>query len=419
LDSVEILRGNQPGTDANSTRNSQLILASGNNTWNLTATNTGTVAGITFEGFNQLQGGTGNDTFNLDFNLVGGAPQINGQAGNDNFTLGALTSTNIQSLKIIGGADNDEANYANVTGDLRLTLGQDQNINSVETIIGNNATNSELVSNDNNTHNTWTINGDNIGSVTYVKQTVSQNANFTGFKKLTGGAGNDDFILQNTGKFTGLMNAGTGTNSLSVYDQNWLWNINLVNNTTTLNTATTTPEAMIANILGITQFIGGANTDQFNFTGTALPVGLILDGKGGTDTANYAGITGNIEIILGNTGLIGIETIIGNNNAKILASNNDNIWNITNTNKGSIIVGAITTNFENMSHLTGGSGKDDFILISANNITGSITGGIDGGEGSNSLTGINDNLSWIITKDNNALETYSGPRNRDQGHDIV
>src|SRR5205807_2446594 len=93
------------------------------NTWNITAANSGTVAGLTFIGIANLMGGTGPDTFTFTPGSGSISGNINGGGGGDtlnyagfstavtvNLATGAATAvagTVSQIAVVIGGAGND------------------------------------------------------------------------------------------------------------------------------------------------------------------------------------------------------------------------------------------------------------------------------------------------------------------------
>lgn len=90
ISGVELIRGNNTGT---ANFNSRLAArGDSENEWLVNAANAGEVAldggpVMAFEGFNQLQGGDGEDRFILQADLLGGAAQVDGAAGNDIFAI--------------------------------------------------------------------------------------------------------------------------------------------------------------------------------------------------------------------------------------------------------------------------------------------------------------------------------------------
>ncbi|MGE0832913.1 MAG: filamentous hemagglutinin N-terminal domain-containing protein, partial [Simkaniaceae bacterium] len=88
-------------------------------------------------------------------------------------------------------------------------------------------------------------------------------------------------------------------------------------------------------------------------------------------------------------------TLIGNGGENTLSyGSGANTWSITSNNGGT--VGSVT--FSDMNNLIGGSGNDDFTLGGSFQIDGTV--GIDGGGGTNSVTGPNVATGWTITGNN-------------------
>lgn len=130
---------------------STLIGTNTSNTWTITGNNSGDINNnLNFSNFNNLAGGTANDTFafNDSINFNG---NINGNSGTD--TL----------------------NYSNYTSSLEVNL-QTLQATGIEQIIGTTNASSTLIGRDET--NTWTITGSNQGTVSTI--------GFTNFQNLTG-----------------------------------------------------------------------------------------------------------------------------------------------------------------------------------------------------------------------------------------
>ena len=175
--------------------NNTLTGTTGNNTFNLTGTNAGSVGGVSFGGFSTLQGQAGNDTFIFNGGTIA---TIDGGAGS-NTIVGANTTTtwnltgavsgslsgttfnNIQSL--VGGSGNDTfavgnsvtfggtidggggtnaLNYSAFTSPLTVNLAA-LGANNITSIVGTTNAPSTLVGA--NTVNTWSLTGANAGTL--------------------------------------------------------------------------------------------------------------------------------------------------------------------------------------------------------------------------------------------------------------
>ncbi|VAX02614.1 hypothetical protein MNBD_GAMMA20-992, partial [hydrothermal vent metagenome] len=155
-----------------------LIGPNGNNSWSITTLNTGTLNGADFSDFSSLQGGSGDDTFTVT-------------------SIGSISGLINGGTQVAG----DRVDYSGSTGLVSVTLGS--SIINIETLIGGGADNTLIGE---NIANTWTLTGQNDGNVAGVS--------FIDFANLTGGSGNDSFVLDN-GSLTGTLSGGGGTDSLT------------------------------------------------------------------------------------------------------------------------------------------------------------------------------------------------------------
>ncbi|MDX2099713.1 MAG: CHAT domain-containing protein [Leptolyngbyaceae cyanobacterium bins.59] len=300
--------------------------------WTLTGTNTGSVAGVNFRATN-LRGGSGNDTFVL---------------GNDAFAGG-----------IDGGDGTDTLNYAALNRSLTLNL---EALTNIEAVIGptNPAFTNTLVGR--NTTNTFTITGQNQGSVNGFA--------FTNFANLTGGTGNDTFNLQSGGSLTGGIDGSGGTNTLAGAE--------------TANTFTLTgPTTGILNgtrFANIQNLLGGAANDTFAFTTGAEFRGAI-DGRGGVNAIDYSSVVPPLIVDLSTlSGLTNISQILATASqaGTLIGNNTDNLWVLRGTNSGTVN-GVSFSGFENIQ---GGPSTDTFI-----NNTATLTGTLSDTTGNSTLTG--------------------------------
>ncbi|MEQ8467688.1 two-partner secretion domain-containing protein, partial [Coleofasciculus sp. E1-EBD-02] len=323
---------------------STLIGTNTDNTWNITANDTGTVNGtFSFSDFTNLSGGSANDTFQLN-NGVTFTGTING-GGGDNTIIGSntpntwnLTNSNAGSINgsnftainnltggsnndtfqfndgvtftgtVDGGAGIDTLDYSAYTSPLTVNLAALGGVN-IEQIAGTANATSTLIAN--NTANTWTITDSNSG-------TINDKLNFSTFSNLRGGNNNDTFSFD----------------------------------------------------------------DGVTFTGT-------VDGGAGIDTLDYSAYTSPLTVNLAALGGVNIEQIAGTANATstLIANNTANNWTITGSNSGTVN----GLNFSEFSNLTGGTLDDTFQFNNAANISSNI----DGGAGN--LTLIGDELNFTGT----------------------
>lgn len=152
--------------------------------WNITGSNAGNVAGLTFTGFENLTGGTQADSFVFgDGARLGG--KIDGGGGIDSLDLSAFTTAvtvNLQSKSAtnIGGFANLEQFAASSV---------------MSTLVAANRV------------NTWTVTGTGAG-------TLTGGYSFQGFANLTGGSSADTFAVSNAADWLGILDGGAGLDTL-------------------------------------------------------------------------------------------------------------------------------------------------------------------------------------------------------------
>ncbi|MEB3336632.1 MAG: filamentous hemagglutinin N-terminal domain-containing protein, partial [Leptolyngbyaceae bacterium] len=135
----------------------------------------------------------------------------------------------------------------------------------------------------------------------------------------------------------------------------------------------------------IGNLMGGTANDTFAFSSTGSVTG-ILDGGAGTDTLDYAATSSPVTVNLtANTatatgGINGIEGAIASSSSAntLIAPTSNTTFNLTGANTGNLNGNFTFSNFQN---LTGGIGNDTFAFSS----TGSVTGILDGGAGTDIL----------------------------------
>ncbi|HEX7048355.1 MAG TPA: calcium-binding protein, partial [Gammaproteobacteria bacterium] len=211
----------------------------GGDTWTITGTNAGNIGGaFAFSAIENLAGGTGSDTFNLDNDVSG---TVTGGAGNDtfNYTTGAAIGT------LTGGGDSD-------------------------TLAGDNAA------------NTWILSGASGG-------TLNTQA-YASMENLTGGAGNDDFAFTGSGSVGGDINGGGGNDTLDYDALAGPVSVNLANSSASRING---QFASIEGVIGSTgaDTLTGANNNNTWTVSTAD--GGSVDGIAFADIENLAGGTAN------------------------------------------------------------------------------------------------------------------------------
>lgn len=261
--------------------------------WTVSAADKGTIAGVTFEGFGQLTGGNGNDTFRfLEQGSLSGS--LNGGDGDNAVNLQAATRAMTVALARGAGADVD----------LQIT-----NVHRLDANTALAAQNRLWAPDETNKWDVQTRDAGDLNDLT-----------FTGFGNLTGGSADDQFLFQLTGELSGQLDGGDHTTGDSLDyssvtrdlpitlggDQPLLRNIEqLVGNDravlvgpdvatswvlqegtnrgqVSFGVAETAQQFSFSRISGIQ---GGAGVDTFDFQGGALS-GLV-NGGGGNDLFRY------------------------------------------------------------------------------------------------------------------------------------
>lgn len=385
--------------------NSQLIADNVTNTWTLTnaydGVNDGTLGTTTFQNFNNLTGGTNTDSFILSGGTLTGI--IDGGGGTDTLTgdnvantwsisgadagdvTGIGSFTSIENLTgnastddfifadagsisgvINGAGSTDSVDLSAETGAVVVTIGATGFLN-IEAFTGNNADSTLIGS---NVANSWSITGANSGTI--------NTTTFSGFNDLTGGTNIDTFTLSG-GSISGEIAGGAGNDTLTGGNLANTWNISGA------DTGSVDNVSLFSSIENLT---GNANTDAFVFADGGSISGTI-NGAAGSDTLNYAAETGAVAVDLSGSGFSNIENYVGNNtNSSITGTNTTTTWTVTGVNDGTI--NAI--NFTSFNTLIGSDSADTFVVNG-----GSITGTINGGLGSDTLTGDNAGQTWNIT----------------------
>ena len=191
--------------------------------------------------------------------------------------------------------------------------------------------------------NDWSITNANAGSLLNT-DTVA----FANVENLLGGTAKDDFVLSGNGSINSL-DGGLGVNSLRARNVANIWEINAANGGRVTH---------VNSFSNIQDLIGGSNTDNVTLSG----LGSInsIDGGGGTNTLQARDVV--------------------------------NTWQINAANGGRV---THVNSFSNIQNLIGGSNTDNVTLSDLGSVNS-----IDGGAGSNTLTGRDTATSWLITSTN-------------------
>jgi len=266
------------------------------NTWRITGSGAGSVAGFMFTSMANLTGGNRADTFVFsDGASVTGT--VGGGSGTDTLDLSAYTTAITVNL---------QTNTATGVGTIA-------NISSIERLIGGMSDTDTLIGT--NADSTWNITGNNAGRV----GTLS----FKGIENLTGGTGGDTFVLANGKGISGTIDGGGGTG---------LDELNYSAYTTPVSVNLTTDEA--------TNVFGGA------------PGGVtgIADVFGGSAADTLIGNASD-NFLFGNGGNDSLDGMDGNN-VLVGGSGNDTLTVEGSTGRNLLLAGNGT------DHLTGGTGDD-------------------------------------------------------------
>jgi len=376
------------------------------NTWVINgdydAANDGTLNGAVFIDFNDLTGGTSDDSFTLSGGTLSGT--ITGGGGNDtlvadnvsnrwdisaadsgsltgiggfvdidNLTGNALDDTYVfadgSSLSgtINGGGDSDSVDLSAQSGAVTVNVGAAGFIN-IESFTGNDS-NSTLIGD--NLINDWSITGVNAGQLNAVTA-------FTGFNNLTGGSNADTFTFAG-GSITGTADGGAGVDTLLADNAANTWSISGADagSVTGVNTFT--------NMENLT---GNGNSDSFQFADGSSISGII-NGAAGADTIDLSAQTGAVTVDLESANYVSIETFVGNNSdSTLLGQDVASNWAITGINDGTVN----TTAFVDFNHLIGNNNTDIFTLSG-----GSVTGSLSGGDGNDTLRGADTGETWTLS----------------------
>jgi hypothetical protein len=172
--------------------------------WSINAQNGGTLGTVTFSSFQNLVGGTGNDTF--QFTSTGSLTGTADGGGGTNTLVGPDQATNwlINAANAGKMGSVPFVNFQNVTGGSGNDVFQLTQAGSLAGTVNGGGGSNKLIGRDQ--PSTWIINAVNGGMLGTMP--------FTNVQNLVGGAGNDMFQFTPIGRVAGTVDGGGGTNTL-------------------------------------------------------------------------------------------------------------------------------------------------------------------------------------------------------------
>jgi hypothetical protein len=350
------------------------------NQWTISGAGAGAInSNFSFNGFENLAGGSLSDAFTLDnTSLVtgnlsggGGADSIEYQS-NENLFVDLASST---ASKIVGtfssiaqitfGTGVDTVVGRNLTSNWNLSGSNSVTTSgvafqNVETLVGGSGMDTLIGTAQNNQWNLEVSNAGRLGDLAW-----------SGVENLTGGTGDDSFLIAASASVSGIINGGNG---LDVLDYRAFG-------------ASVIVDLSIANSTGVGKF-----TSISTIFGSAANDRII-----GANNANTWGITASGGVVDGLTfesfenwqGGTGVDSLSGPNTAII--------WSVTGANSGTVA----NVSFNSMENLIGNSQVDTF-AFQAN---GSVSGQINGGLGEDVLNFSGSTAAVVVNLSNNSASS--------------
>lgn len=234
-----------------------------------------------------------------------------------------------------------------------------------------------------NTTTSWQITGSNSGLVGAIA--------FSQFENLQGNLGADSFKLTSAlSQITGNVDGGAGTDTVTGPNLATTW---LVSGAEEVDVQST-------HFTEIENLTGGTASDLFTFADASAMVSGTLNGGTGFDTISWstADYAVSVNLLASSATQVSrwmaIERIQGGTQVdQVFGSNANNTWQILGPNSGKVG----TLEFQQFEIASGGLGNDSFRFIGP---TASMSGGVIGGGGVNTLTGPDVDSSWQITGPN-------------------
>jgi len=390
------------------------------NTWQITAANAGNINGITFSGFQNLVGGTGNDTFM--------------------FSNGASVSGTIN-----GGGGIDSLNYSAYTTPVSVTLNEQSDVQTL-TIGASSGTWNLLL--------TIADQSFTLGNLAYNIPTATLQADLqalagigTGNVMVTGTAGSNYVLsfagtLANTfiplGSVSGTaspsivhtavgvgptpvsvtLNGQSDVQTVTIGASSGTWNLLLtiadqsfMLGNLAYNIPTATLQADLQALAGIgtgnVMVTGTAGSNYvLSFAGTLANTFIPLGSVSGTASPSIVHTAVGVGPTMGQAtgvggGFSNIEGFVGGTAANTLTGpNTTSAWQITSANAGTVNGNAFSV-FQN---LVGGSGNNTFAFSNG----ASVSGSINGGSGSNTLDDSNYTTTVNINLTTNTATSIGG-----------
>jgi len=374
------------------------------NTFTIAGNNLGNIDNIfNFSSMENLQGGAGNDRFELTGGTLSGV--IDGQDGQDTFagddvsntftvtSVNAGTATGINGFNNIenleGGLQNDrfELTGGTLSGLIDGKDGQD-------TFAGDDVS------------STFTVTSLNSGTATGI-------SGFSNIENLEGGVQSDRFELAG-GTLSGTIDGQDGQDTFAADD---------VTNTFTVTALNSGIATGINGFSNIENLEGGTQNDRFELTGGTLSG--VIDGQDGQDTfagddvTNIFTVTAlNSGIATGISGFSNIENLEGGTQNDRFELTGGTLSGIIDGQEGedtfagddvsnTFTVTALNSGtatgingFSNIENLEGGTQSDRFELVG-----GTLSGVIDGQDGEDTLAGDDVTNTFTVTSVNAGIAT--------------
>ncbi|MBD2547989.1 hypothetical protein H6G65_00010 [Microcystis elabens FACHB-917] len=304
----------------------------------ITGANAGTIDGFAFSGVESVNLGVGNDTGIIN---TGGSLSGNVDFGSGSDTLSYAGNNNVITVSLNSATSTAAAGATGITG---ITSG-------FETLIGGSGDTDTL-----NASSGVTTLLVASGGVTTLDTSLTVSA----FETINLGASNDSATF--SGAFSGTVDLGDGGDTATINDGG-----------------------------SVTSLVGGAGSDTLNLDGannsitiTGTGAGTTAGTTGGTttfsgfDTVNGQGGTDAFTVDKASTSTITIDGGDGTDSLSV-ASSDTAANSLTISGTGSGVLGSVT--FAGIESIALGSGGD-----TASVTTGSLSGNLNLGDGSNSLT---------------------------------
>ncbi len=397
-------------------------------TWVVSGDHSGSVVGYaaSFNGIETLDGRGGNDIFNV--NAPGSIfSRIVGGAGTDRVDFRASNT----AFAVLIDEDNAQTSSDFRVSGVEWVAGAASQTNTL-TVVSDPADDYrwELEDYNNDGANFVVVDGVDDGQVHRLDtdgSTILSTVNYTEFDDLTGGAGDDTFVIGINDIDVDIDGGGTGStaDTLVGFDTENTWTITNTNTGALTFGATGNVDFQdIENLTG-----SDAAADEFTFQQSGAQVGSItgaIEAGGGafTDIANFSGVDSFQQLVIGGSagGVNGAEQIVGNENyvaTNTLTGNSSfNVWTISDfngdqgvddtvdgDNDGRVTdsVGTATIEFVNFGFLQGSSADDTFIMGDAGTIVD-----IRGAGGSNVIQGRDSASTWTINGGNSGAVGETG-----------